>query len=179
METSKGVSKIKHIPFHYASEVFINLNIGTVIRRLRLEKAVTQETLAASLEVGVQAVSKWETGTTTPDIALLLKIALYFGVSVDTLFSMDEDDYLTRISRIIRDEHTISSADFTWAERYLRGLLDENKHRSDARSLLIELYAHRENQDTLAQGRLAEEGILLDPMNMDLNAKLLRVREKR
>jgi len=98
---------------------------------------------------------------------------------MDTLFSMDEDDYLTRIYTMIRDEHTISPENFLWAERYLRGVLSEDKHRTDARSLLIELYAHRENRDSLAQGLLAEEGILLDPMNADLNAKLRRVREKR
>lgn len=157
----------------------MNLNIGNVIRRLRAEKGITQEELADALGVGFQAVSKWECGTTTPDIALLPKIALYFGVSMDTLFSMDADDYLTRIHNMIRDEHTISPENFLWAERYLLGILSEDKHRTDARSLLIELYAHRENRDTLAQGRLAEEGILLDPMNVELNAKLLRVREKR
>jgi len=157
----------------------MNLNIGNVIRRLRLEKGITQEELADALGVGFQAVSKWECGITTPDIALLPKIALYFGVSMDTLFSMNADDYLTRISSMIRDEHTISPENFVWAERYLLGILSENKHSADARSLLIELYAHRENRDTLAQGRLAEEGILLDPMNVDLNAKLLHVREKR
>ncbi|MBQ8333234.1 MAG: helix-turn-helix domain-containing protein [Clostridia bacterium] len=157
----------------------MNLNIGGVIRRLRAEKGITQEELADVLGVGFQAVSKWECGTTTPDIALLPEIALYFGVSMDTLFSMDEDDYLKRISCMIRDEHTITPENFVWAERYLLGVLSEDKHRTDARSLLIELYAHRENRDTLAQGRLAEEGILLDPMNVNLNAKLLRVREKR
>ena len=70
---------------------------------------MTQEELAEKLNIGFQAVSKWETGTTTPDIALLPKIALYFGVSMDTLFSMNEDDYLTRIYNMIRDEHTISA----------------------------------------------------------------------
>ena len=157
----------------------MNLSIGNVIRRLRVEKCITQEELANVLGVGFQAVSKWENGTTTPDIALLPKIALYFGVSKDTLFSMDEDDYLTRIYTMIRDEHTISPENFVWAERYLRGVLSEDRYRTDARSLLIELYAHRENRDSLAQGLLAEEGILLDPMNADLNAKLRLVREKR
>lgn len=51
----------------------MNLSIGNVIRRLRVEKCITQEELANVLGVGFQAVSKWETGTTTPDIALLQK----------------------------------------------------------------------------------------------------------
>lgn len=157
----------------------MNLKIGTMIKKLRTERGITQEELAAKLGVSFQAVSKWETCTTTPDIALLPDIALYFGVSMDALFSMESDDYLERISTMLCDEHTISTENFVWAERYLKGVLSEDHTNNYARSLLVELYAHRENRDSLAQGRLAEEGILLEPMNVDLNSRLMLVREKR
>lgn len=157
----------------------MNLNIGTVIRKLRVERGMTQEDLAEKLNVGFQAVSKWERGTTTPDITTLPRIALLFGVSMDTLFSMESDDYLERISSMLRDEHTISTENFIWAERYLKGVLIEDHTDNRARSLLIELYTHRENRDSLSRGRLAEEGILIEPMNVDLNANLMMVREKR
>lgn len=157
----------------------MNLNIGTVIRKLRIERGMTQEELADKLNVSFQAVSKWECGTTTPDIATLPRIAILFGISMDALFSMDSDDYLERISVMIRDEHTISTENFVWAERYLKGVLAEDHTDNSARTLLIELYAHRENRDSLTQGCLAEEGILLEPMNVALNAKLMRCREKR
>lgn len=157
----------------------MNLNIGTVIRKLRVERGMTQEELAEKLNVSFQAVSKWECGTTTPDIATLPRIALLFGISMDALFSMESDDYLERISTMIRDEHTISTENFIWAERYLKGVLTEDHTDNRARTLLIELYAHRENRDSLTRGRLAEEGILLEPMNVELNANLMRVREKR
>ncbi len=49
----------------------MDLNLGSVIKRLRIEHAVTQEELAKYLEISFQAVSKWETGTTLPDITLL------------------------------------------------------------------------------------------------------------
>ncbi|MBQ2727232.1 MAG: helix-turn-helix transcriptional regulator [Clostridia bacterium] len=45
----------------------MNLSIGNVIRRLRVEKCITQEELANVLGVGFQAVSKWETGSGCPD----------------------------------------------------------------------------------------------------------------
>ncbi|MBQ4042441.1 MAG: helix-turn-helix transcriptional regulator [Clostridia bacterium] len=157
----------------------MNLNIGTVIRKLRVEREMTQEELAEKLSVSFQAVSKWECGTTTPDIATLPRIALFFGISMDALFSMESDDYLERISVMLRDEHTISTENFIWAERYLKGVLTEDHTDNRVRALLIELYAHRENRDSLTRGRLAEEGILLEPMNVDLNANLMRVREKR
>ena len=40
--------------------------IGESIARLRREKGVTQEALAAELGVTAQAVSKWETGRSLP-----------------------------------------------------------------------------------------------------------------
>jgi len=40
----------------------MNLNIGAVIRKLRAERGMTQEELAEKLNIGFQAVSKWECG---------------------------------------------------------------------------------------------------------------------
>ena len=48
---------------------------------------MSQSALADALDISVQAVSKWETGASCPDIALLPQIADYFGVSIDDLFS--------------------------------------------------------------------------------------------
>lgn len=42
--------------------------------------------LAETLGVTAQAVSKWETKTNSPDIALIPKIAELFDVSIDELF---------------------------------------------------------------------------------------------
>ena len=58
-------------------------------------------------------------------------------------------------------------------------LLSEEKQNNNARILLVELYEHRENRDSLACGRLCEEGLLIDPSNVALIGKLTRVREKR
>ena len=63
------------------------LQIGKTIRMLRLRDKRTQTDLANALDISPQAVSRWETGSSFPDIALLPSIARYFGVSIDTLFS--------------------------------------------------------------------------------------------
>jgi putative transcriptional regulator len=47
---------------------------------------MTQRELAWHLRVSVQAVSKWETGISYPDLTLLLPIARLFSVSLDELF---------------------------------------------------------------------------------------------
>ena len=157
----------------------MRMHIGSTIKRLRLEWGITQEELAEAMHVSSQSVSKWERNTTTPDIALLPKLAVYFGVSMDTLFSLTRDDYLERITAMLRDDHTVSLADLTWAEGYLSGLLAEDPANSEVRKRLIELYMHRVNRDTLAWGRIADEGILQDPMDADLVKYLVQVREKR
>ena len=47
---------------------------------------MTQEQLAGKLGLTFQAVSKWETGLSCPDIALLPQLAEIFGVTVDQFF---------------------------------------------------------------------------------------------
>ena len=117
----------------------MELKLGTIIKKLRTERGITQEELANKMGVSYQAVSKWETNTTTPDIAILPQLALFFGVSMDVLFSMNQDDYIERISKMIRDEYSITPENFVWAERYLKGLLSEEKQNNTARTLLVEL----------------------------------------
>lgn len=68
----------------------MELHIGTNIKRLRLEKGLTQEQLAALLCVSAAAVSKWEAKNTYPDITMLVPLAGVFGVSVDALLGYDE-----------------------------------------------------------------------------------------
>lgn len=62
-----------------------NGKIGPFIRLLRKERNLTQKELAAMLNVTDKAVSKWELGTSLPDVALLLPLAEALGVSVTEL----------------------------------------------------------------------------------------------
>ncbi len=62
------------------------INISKNITDLRKKKGITQEQLALALNVSPQAVSKWETNTSQPDIQTLPLIADYFHVSIDYLF---------------------------------------------------------------------------------------------
>ena len=60
--------------------------IGTVIRELRDEQELTQDSLAYYLHVSSQAVSKWERLEGDPEINKLPAIAKFFNVSIDYLF---------------------------------------------------------------------------------------------
>lgn len=65
------------------------MEIGTRIRLLRKEKGISQDALAQQLGVTYQAVSKWENGSTMPDITMLPIIARYFNVSIDYLLDFN------------------------------------------------------------------------------------------
>ncbi|MBR4443648.1 MAG: helix-turn-helix domain-containing protein [Clostridia bacterium] len=60
---------------------------GTMIKRLRTRRGLTQQQLADRMNVSDKAVSKWETGRGYPDIALIEPLASVLGVSVIELFS--------------------------------------------------------------------------------------------
>ena len=65
------------------------MSLSQNIKRLRLEKGLTQEQLASLLGISAQAVSKWETTDTYPDSALLVPLAKALDVSLDELFEND------------------------------------------------------------------------------------------
>ena len=62
------------------------MTINENIRKFRLQKHLSQEELGTHLGISGQAVSKWEQGTTSPDISLLPLLAECFGVTIDSLF---------------------------------------------------------------------------------------------
>lgn len=64
------------------------INISTKLSELRKEKGVTQEEVAMALEVSNKTVSKWESGSSAPDISMLAELAKYYNVSTDTLLGL-------------------------------------------------------------------------------------------
>ncbi len=60
---------------------------GAFVAELRKELGFTQKELAEKLLISDKAVSKWETGTTIPDTALLIPLADILGVTVTELLS--------------------------------------------------------------------------------------------
>ncbi len=61
------------------------MKLNENIMALRRAKGITQEELAMALGVSNQAVSKWESAQSCPDISLLSTLADYFEVSIDEL----------------------------------------------------------------------------------------------
>ena len=88
------------------------------LRRLRLDKGLTQEQLANRLGVSVQSVSRWECATTLPDVMLLPELARLYGVTVDDLYRVDAQGYPSYAQRLLAVyEASGRSEDFLSAEQ--------------------------------------------------------------
>lgn len=73
------------------------------LKLLRKQKDLTQEQLADYMCVSPQAVSRWETGATSPDISALPMLADLFGITVDELLGVNETEKRKEISSIIAE----------------------------------------------------------------------------
>jgi len=98
--------------------------IGQNIKKLRKERGMTQEELAARLNISAQAVSKWEMETCSPDISQIVPLSTLFGVSADVLFGISPDSMEKEIeeTRKYCDALETSNEDAleTWMKLYER-----------------------------------------------------------
>lgn len=63
----------------------MNTTFSGRLNRLRRERGLSQEDLADAVGVTRQAVQKWESGASRPDMDNLVTLARYFGVTLDEL----------------------------------------------------------------------------------------------
>ena len=59
-----------------------------IFKALRKEKGLTQDQIAEILGTSPQTISRWETGTSCPDITMLPAIASYFDITTDELLGI-------------------------------------------------------------------------------------------
>lgn len=75
-------------------------------KKLRRDKGLTQEQAADVFGISPQAVSRWECGTTTPDISLLPTIADYFDVTIEELLGTEKSKREEKVREYVDKFHT-------------------------------------------------------------------------
>lgn len=60
------------------------------IKELRKERKMTQSQLGTIVSLSEGAIRAWEDGRTKPDLGILIKLAVYFGVTSDYLLGMSD-----------------------------------------------------------------------------------------
>lgn len=133
------------------------------IKALRKKKGMTQEELAENLHISAQAVSKWETGQSCPDVDMLPKLAIIFDTSLDNLFDFDhrkieaEVDALVTESVPLRKEPAKAEAFYRGALRKYPGneillnclLMVIGEERTDERIRIAEQLVEATKDDTI------------------------------
>lgn len=144
----------------------MNMDIGNAIKKLRVDRKITQEEVAQYLDISFQAVSKWETGTTMPDITLLPKIADFFGVRIDDLFSVDHEDELKRIEESLA--YGLSEQSYLYAKRILEASLQDDPDNVHALKLYARIHLSKTNNDLLEAGRMLERAMERSPLDEEI-----------
>lgn len=65
---------------------------GDRLKKLRIEKNLSQDELGKICGVAKNTVSYWEKNNTEPSIQIIKKLAQLFGVSTDYLLGIDSDE---------------------------------------------------------------------------------------
>ena len=119
----------------------MQLRLGDKIRELRRRYGRTQEVLADALNVTIQAVSRWESNGSYPDMELIPSIANFFGVSIDELFGYTSD-HEKRIDEIIAEVDAFDyfcRSDDNWVDECLSILRSGLAEFPQNEKLLIKL----------------------------------------
>lgn len=116
------------------------MKIGEIIKNNRTKKAMSQAELAEVLHISAQSVSKWENGSSMPDINQLPAIASFFGITIDELFAYPVDLEYERIENAIDNGYSLSNEQFMHSENFLLEEIKINPSNHKAVSMLGELY---------------------------------------
>ena len=104
------------------------MNIADRIQNLRKSRGISQEELADKIGVSRQAVSKWESEQSTPDIEKVILLSNYFETTTDYLLKgiepVDETEkqwsaLLFAVAGTILNAIGLVSSIFIWLERQM------------------------------------------------------------
>ena len=87
------------------------MKISQIIKEKRKHLGLTQENIAEYLGVSIPAVSKWENGTTYPDITLLPGLARLLKTDLNTLMSFNEEMSEVEINNVVMKVQSIIQED--------------------------------------------------------------------
>ena len=124
------------------------MEIGTIIKKYRRERDMTQEQLSEYLRVSVSAVSQWESGKTAPDLSAIPAICNLFGISADELLGIDREHKQEKIDEIIENAERYSDRGYyTEANEILETGLREYPDSYDLMESLMYVKFHQEKWD--------------------------------
>ena len=95
---------------------------GDKIRMFRQKRGLSQQALGDMLGVSAVAVHKWEKGHSQPDIAMLRRLSVLFGVSIDELCDHQPPP-------VSREEDAVAANNLTIMTRAFRQLTPDEQEK--------------------------------------------------
>ncbi len=139
------------------------MELGNKIKTLRLRAGMTQEMLAEEMGVSFQTISKWENNICAPDVSMLPKLSVYFGVTIDELFDMTAAQRLHRIENMLDMEQELPHSTFVETEDFLLEQLEGEQEKSIIYNFLAHLYHHRMSSDSDKVDKYARKALQMNP----------------
>ena len=122
-----------------------------VIINLRTARGLSQEALAERVFVTRQAVSRWETGETTPNTETLKLLSGLFGVSINTLLGSPRRLICQCCGMPLSEDCLISrETDGSFNEDYCKWCYDGGEFAYKSKDALVDfLMSHMPNPDNV------------------------------
>jgi len=139
------------------------MELGNKIKNLRLRAGLTQEMLAEELGVSFQTISKWENSVCAPDISMLPKLSVYFGVTIDELFDLTTEQRMHRIENMLDMEQELPHSTFVETIDFLQAQLEGECDKAQVYAFLAYVYHHRVLSDCEKVDKYARKALMLDP----------------
>ena len=139
------------------------MELGNKIKNLRLRAGLTQEMLAEELGVSFQTISKWENSVCAPDIFMLPKLSLCFGVTIDELFDLTTEQKLHRIENMLDMEQELPHSTFVETVDFLNEQLEGDCDKARIYAFLAHLYHHRMSSDSEKAAKYAKKSMIMRP----------------
>lgn len=139
----------------------MKLKIAENLKKFRLENNLTQERLSEKLGVSFQAVSRWETVVTYPDIEMLPTLAELFGVSLEQLLGVTKEErgeaseeYYARLNRMLNHEERMKllyeiHREYPHDDTILWNLCGETDNLEEQRQFTEELLLRAQNNEDI------------------------------
>ena len=118
-----------------------------ILLELRTKRGLSQEQLAEQVHVTRQAVSRWETGETVPNIETLKLLSKLFDVSINTLLGSPRQPICQCCGMPLEDANLSREPDGTFNEDYCKWCYADGKF----------VYASLEELPDFLEGYMASE----------------------
>ena len=124
------------------------MEIGEKIRRIIIERGLTQDELAEKVFVTRQAGSRWEKGETTPNVETLKLLSGVFDVSINTLLGSPRQ-LICQCCGMPLDDSTLSKGpDGAFNEDYCKWCYADGQFAYPTKASLLDyLMAHMPHPD--------------------------------